>query len=136
MPDSCDGFFEWKRTGRERRPFYFQVDGEMPSAFAVIWDIWSNRGDVVTSCAIITTAANELVGELHDRMPAMILPDSQDAWLNSKNDRAVLKRMLTPFPSLRMKKHPVSHSVNSPDNDTSDLLVSVDAEVGQTLSLF
>src|SRR6266404_8322092 len=50
----ADGFFEWKRTGREKRPFYFQVDDEMPFAFAGIWDTWSNRGDVVTSCAIIT----------------------------------------------------------------------------------
>ena len=44
----ADGFFEWKRTGREKRPFYFQVNDEMPFAFAGIWDTWSNRGDVVT----------------------------------------------------------------------------------------
>src|SRR5258707_7078931 len=68
----ADGFFEWKRSGREKRPFYFQVENEMPFAFAGIWDSWSNRGNVVTSCAIITTAANELVAELHDRMPAIL----------------------------------------------------------------
>src|SRR5438552_13425567 len=65
----ADGFFEWKRTGREKRPYYFQVNDEMPFAFAGIWDTWRNRGDVITSCAIITTAPNELVAELHDRMP-------------------------------------------------------------------
>src|SRR5437763_1137715 len=58
----ADGFFEWKRTGRENRPFYFQLHDELPFAFAGIWDTWSNRGEAVTSCAIITTAANELVG--------------------------------------------------------------------------
>src|SRR5260221_6484616 len=79
----ADGFFEWKRTGREKRPFYFQVD-EMPFAFAGIWDTWRNRGDVITSCAIITTAANELVGELHDRMPTILLHEFQDAWLDPK----------------------------------------------------
>jgi putative SOS response-associated peptidase YedK len=132
----ADGFFEWKRTGREKRPFYFQVDDEMPFAFAGIWDSWSNRGDVVTSCAIITTAANELVGELHDRMPAILPDEFQDAWLDPKTDRTALTEMLKPFPSLRMKTYPVSRSVNSPDNDSADLLVRVETEVGQTLSLF
>ena len=132
----ADGFFEWKRTGREKRPFYFQVNDEMPFAFAGIWDTWSNRGDVITSCAIITTAPNELVAELHDRMPAMLLDDFHDAWLDPTTDCAVLARMLKPFPSFRMKKHPVSSTVNSPDNDTPDLIARVDVEVGQTLSLF
>jgi putative SOS response-associated peptidase YedK len=132
----ADGFFEWKRTGREKRPFYFQVHDEMPFAFAGIWDAWSNRGEVVTSCAIITTAANELVGELHDRMPAILVPEFHDAWVDPTTDREVLTRILKPFPSLRMKTHPVSSSVNSPDNDTADLVVRVDVEVGQTLSLF
>ena len=132
----ADGFFEWKRTGREKRPFYFQMDDEMPVAFAGIWDTWSNRGDVVTSCAIITTAANELVAELHDRMPAILLDDFHGAWLDPTTDRAILTRMLKPFPSLRMKTYPVSSSVNSPDNDRADLLVRVDTEAGQTLSLF
>jgi|ERR1051326_182642 putative SOS response-associated peptidase YedK len=132
----ADGFFEWKRTGREKRPFYFQVDGELPFAFAGVWDTWSNRGDEVTSCAIITTTANELVGELHDRMPAILLHEYHDAWLDPRTDRTVLTEMLKPFPSLMMKTHPVSSKVNSPDNDSADLLVRVDTEVGQTLSLF
>ena len=136
MLDSCGWLFEWKRTGREKRPFYFQLDEEMPFAFAGIWDTWSNRDDVVTSCAIITTAANELVGELHDRMPAILLDKFQDAWLDPKTDRAALAEMLKPFPSLMMKTYPVSSSVNSPDNDRADLLVRVDTEVGKTLSLF
>src|SRR5260370_6539607 len=76
----------WKRTGREKRPFYFQLDDEMPFAFAGIWDTWSNRGDVVTSCAIITTAANELVGELHDRMPAILFQEFHYDWLDPKTD--------------------------------------------------
>src|SRR5437588_384528 len=132
----ADGFFEWKRTGREERPFYFQLRDESPFAFAGIWYTWSNRSNVVTSCAIITTAANELVGELHDRMPAILLDEFQDAWLDPRTDRTVLAEMLKPFPSLMMKTHPVSNRVNSPENDAADLLVRVDTEVGQTLSLF
>src|SRR5438034_6573398 len=99
----------------------------MPFAFAGIWDTWSNRGDVITSCAIITTAANELVGELHDRMPAILLDEFHDAWLDPRADRTVLTDMLTPFPSVRMKTYPVSSAVNHPENDTSGLIVRVDA---------
>jgi putative SOS response-associated peptidase YedK len=132
----ADGFFEWKRTGREKRPFYFQLNDELPFAFAGIWDTWSNRGDMVNSCAIITTAANELVRELHDRMPAILLDEFQVAWLDPRTDRAVLTEMLKPFPSLRMKTHPVTCAVNYPENDSADLLVRVDAEVGTTPRLF
>lgn len=91
---------------------------------------------MVNSCAIITTEANELVAELHDRMPAILLYEFHDEWLEQKTDRAVLTRMLNPFPWLKMKTHPVSSSVNSPDNDKPDLIARVDVEVGQTLSLF
>jgi len=132
----ADGFFEWKRAGREKQPFYFQLHDESPFAFAGIWDAWSNRGALVTSCAIITTEANGLVGELHDRMPAILVHESHDAWLDPKTDRAVLTKMLKPFPSLKMKTRPVSSRVNSPDNDAPDLVTRVDVEVGKTLSLF
>src|SRR6266404_3251304 len=132
----ADGFFEWKRTGREKRPFYFQVDDEMPFAFAGIWDTWRNRGDVVTSCAIITTAANELVSELHNRMPAILVPDVQDAWLDMKNNSVDLLRLLKPFPASEMKKRHVSSRVNRPDTDSRDLLLRVDVERGITQRLF
>lgn len=132
----ADGFFEWKRTGREKRPFYFQSNDESPFMFAGIWDTWRNHGEVVTSCAIITTPANELVGELHNRMPAILLTDAQHVWLDPETTRVDLLRMLVPFPSEQMKMHPVSSKVNSPDNDTAELLVCVDAELGLTPSLF
>lgn len=132
----ADGFFEWKRTGKENRPFYIYSSDEAPLMFAGIWDTWRNRGEVITSCAIITTPANDLVGELHNRMPAILLPENQDGWLDPKTDRIQLLRMLSPFPSSEMKKYPVSRNVNSPDYDAADLLVPVEAEMGQTLSLF
>lgn len=108
----------------------------MPFAFAGIWDTWNNRGDVVTSCAIITTAANELVGELHDRMPAILLDEFHDAWLDQKTDLRVLEKLLKPFPGSNMKSHPVSRAVNAPENDSEKLIERVDAEVGTTPRLF
>ncbi|SRR5712692_2124908 len=108
----------------------------MPFAFAGIWDTWTNRGGAVTSCGIITTAANELVGELHDRMPAMLQRDSYGGWLDPKADSTDLRDLLRPFPASKMKMHPVSIAVNHPENDNSDLLRRVDTEMGTTPSLF
>jgi putative SOS response-associated peptidase YedK len=132
----ADGFFEWKRTGREKRPYYIHWIDEGPVMFAGIWDTWRNRGHVVTSCAIITTEANELVAELHDRMPAILFQEFHNDWLDPKTDHTVLKKLLTPFPAPNMKSHPVSRAVNAPENDSEELIEPVDAEVGTTPSLF
>jgi len=132
----ADGFFEWKRTGREKRPFYFQVQDESPFAFAGIWDNWKNRDQSIISCAIITTAPNELVKELHDRMPAILLPEFYKAWLDLNTDRAELQHLLTPVPASKMKMYPVSSAVNSPDNEGIGLVQHVEFESGTTPSLF
>jgi putative SOS response-associated peptidase YedK len=132
----ADGFFEWKRTGREKRPFYFQLRDELPFALAGIWDQLSNGEKLVSSCAIITTAANELIGPLHDRMPAILQTESCDVWLHPSTDLAALKKLLSPFPGSKMKSHPVSSAVNYPENDNDQLITRMDVEVGTTPSLF
>ena len=132
----ANGFFEWRRTGKEKRPFYIYSEQKAPLMFAGIWDTCRNRGELITSCAIITTAANEMVAELHDRMPAILSAEVQESWLDRRTNRRELLRMLTPFPAAQMKTYPVSASVNSPDNDSIDLLSPEDVEKGNTLSLF
>ena len=132
----ADGFFEWRNVGRSKQPYYFQLSDESQFAFAGIWDQWRNAESSITSCAIITTAANELVTVLHDRMPAILKPDSYDDWLDAKTDLAVLEKLLKPFPASKMKSHPVSRAVNAPENDSEKLIERVDAEVGTTPSLF
>jgi putative SOS response-associated peptidase YedK len=132
----ANGFFEWKRRGKEKRPFYFHSATDSLLTLAGIWDTWRNPDPLVISCAIITTAANELVGELHNRMPAILPPEVHDAWLNPTTDHVELLRMLKPFPSAQMKKYQVSTRVNSPENDKEDLLAPVEDELGQTPSLF
>ena len=131
-----DGFFEWRRLGRSKQPFYLQLKDESPFSFAGIWDQWNNGEQLVTSCAIITTEANELVGPLHDRMPAIMQTESYDVWLDTNTDLATLKKLLSPFPASKMKSHPVSSAVNHPENDSPELIVRLDAEPGTTPSLF
>ena len=132
----ADGFYEWKRTGRAKQPFYFQLNDESVFAFAGVWDRWTKDGASINSCAIITTEANELLHPIHDRMPVILHPELHGIWLDARTESAELKELLAPFPASEMKSHPVSSAVNRVENDSAELVVRVDAEVGTTPSLF
>src|SRR5207253_9142382 len=132
----ADGFYEWKRTGRARQAFFFQMKDEKPFAFAGVWDEWTKDGISIKSCAIVTTAANDLLEPVHDRMPVILPEESWRSWLDPRTPAAELKMLLLPFPASAMKSHPVGSQVNSPGVDNDDLIRRVDAEPGTTGSLF
>jgi putative SOS response-associated peptidase YedK len=62
----ADGFYEWKRNGKSKQPYYFQLTDEAQFAFAGIWDLWQKNDVSITSCSIIMTAPNELLATIHD----------------------------------------------------------------------
>ena len=132
----ADGFYEWQRTGRARKAFYFQMNDEAPFAFAGIWDRWRSANTTINSCAIITTNANETLRPVHDRMPVILRPENYEAWLNPQCSPDELKKLFEPFPEQAMKSHPVSSQVNSVETDNEELTKRVDFEVGTTPSLF
>lgn len=78
-----DGFFEWKREGRVRRPFYYhRVDGK-PILYAGLWERWRDPGHTwITSFSIITGEPNALVAPLHDRMPVIVAAADYRRWLH------------------------------------------------------
>jgi len=132
----ADGFYEWKKRGKERLPYYFQLKDEEVFAFAGIWDTWRGSGVKVTSCAIVTTTPNEILSSIHDRMPVMLQPESHDAWLDSRTPVEELKRMLNPYPAEEMKSYPVSPDVNHPANDDEHLVEPVEEPPELQPSLF
>lgn len=132
----ADGFYEWKRTGRARQAFFFQMNDEAPFAFAGLWDAWKRNGETIKSCAIVTTGANDLLEPVHDRMPVILPEEYWKLWLDPRTPPAELKDLLLPFPAAAMKSHPVGSNVNYPAIDNEDLIKRVDAEPGTTPSLF
>jgi putative SOS response-associated peptidase YedK len=132
----ADGFYEWDRIGKISQPYYFQMSDEAPFAFAGIWDRWQHDGRAITSCAIITTTANELLATIHHRMPVILGAESYDLWLNEESRASDLKEILTPFPATEMKSHAVSYDVNDAKVDYEDLLRPVTPNIGVTYSLF
>ncbi|MCA1960799.1 MAG: SOS response-associated peptidase [Desulfomonile sp.] len=115
----ANGFFEWKRDSGRKQPYFIYVSEEGLLAFAGLWERWTAPGgDVLESCTILTTCANELVSSIHDRMPVILDPADYALWL----DRTVkgpepLMRLFKPYSAERMMKRAVTGRVNSPSND-------------------
>jgi putative SOS response-associated peptidase YedK len=133
----ASGFYEWHASASGRKnPYYITCADQDVFAFAALWDR-SVRADgtVVESCAHITMPANELMRDIHNagshphRMPAILRREDHETWL--KGSLAQARAVLEPYPASLMVAHSVSSKVNSPKNDSPDLIepVVLDAEL-------
>lgn len=132
----ADGFYEWERHGKIAQPYYFQMENEEPFVFAGVWDQWRSGDRLITSCAIITTTANELLATIHNRMPVILGRELHELWLDENTRSADLKDLLVPFDAKQMKSHAVSYDVNNVKIDHADVLRPVTPNIGVNLSLF
>jgi len=116
----ADGFYEWFKDGRTRTPMLFRIKGKEPFAFAGLWDRWrKGDGKLLYSFTIITTEPNELVRQIHNRMPAILRPEDEQSWLDpTLREPSTVSRMLAPYPPECMESYCVSRAVNSPLNDS------------------
>lgn len=121
----ADGFYEWRaRPDGTRQPFYVSpADGSL-LALAALWERWEPPGGpALVSCAIVTTAANETVRPLHDRMPAVLVGRALSRWLDrGLRDRRSLQSLLRPLPGGALTVVPANPLVNSTANEGPDLL--------------
>jgi putative SOS response-associated peptidase YedK len=118
----ADGFYEWKREGKTKQPYCFEVnDGEL-FAFAGLWDRWIDpQGEPIETCTILTTTPNSLMAGIHDRMPVILRPDNYTLWLDPAfRDLVSASRMLRPIEPALMRRYPVSTRVNQVENDDED----------------
>ncbi len=120
-----DGFYEWQRTPDGKQPYYIRMKDGSPFAFAGLWEAWRDEEEI-RSCTIITTKANELVGEVHHRMPVILPPEDYELWLDPEfEEKEALTSLLRPYTSGDMEAYPVSRWVNSPSNNAPDCIESV-----------
>lgn len=120
----ADGFYEWQKVGDGKRPVYIRLKSGKPFGMAGLYEVWhSPAGEEVMTCAIITTAPNELMRPIHERMPVIVAKDTEDLWLDPQvQDTAVLRELLQPYPASEMEAYPVSKRVNSPAENAPECI--------------
>jgi putative SOS response-associated peptidase YedK len=119
----ASGFFEWQRQGRgPKQPYLIRRRDGLPIGFAGLWESWQDRatGEVVETCTIITCEPNELMAELHNRMPVILDPADYERWLDPSMPGA--EELLRPCPAEWLGAVPVSTRVNSPANDDESII--------------
>ncbi len=123
----ADGFYEWKKSGTSRVPMHIRLRSKEPIALAGLYSArTSPGGETLCTCTIIVTDANELVVPVHDRMPVILNPADYDRWLDPGfQDAAGLLLLLKPCPAEELEMHEVSMKVNSPRNNSPDLIEPV-----------
>lgn len=120
----ASGFYEWKGEKGNKTPYYIHPTHEPMFAFAGLYNVWeSPKGEQVPSYTIVTAKANRKMSELHDRMPAMLLKEEWNEWLDPDNhDTSGLKELLKPFPDDAIDFYQVGKGVNSVRNNSPELL--------------
>jgi len=125
----ADGYYEWRKLGASGKKPPFRIvskSGEL-FAFAGLWDVWKNEeGDVIPSYTIITTKADDLVGQIHPRMPVILRPENEDKWIDpNTRDSKTLMTLLEPHPADLMEMYEVSPLVGRANIDVADLIQPV-----------
>lgn len=127
----ADGFYEWQvplPPSKRKIPHWIGLANGAPFAMAGVWSRWRAKdpltAEPLLSCAILTTAANDAVRSLHERMPVILPPEVEARWLDPALDGDVdaLLALLAPVGPEALALRPVSTRVNSVQNDDPSLL--------------
>ena len=118
------GFYEWKTEGQRKRPFKIHLQNEAIMSLAGIWDTWRPGTPLERrSFSILTTSANRFMREIHDRMPVILDNGSLNDWLSPEiHEQRELKELLTPCPNELLTAEEISSLVNSPKNNSPEVL--------------
>ena len=125
----ADGFFEWRKDGKEKIPTYIFLKSREPFAFAGLWETWKSPEDeIIPSCTIVTTEPNPFMEPIHNRMPAILSEEAEALWLDPlTEDPTVLQQLLVPSPPELMDSYEVSTLVNTPKNQGKEIIEPVGA---------
>jgi putative SOS response-associated peptidase YedK len=119
----ADGFYEWRKEVDQKTPYFISASDGKPMGFAGLWEEWTDKetGESVQTATIVTTAANEFMKPLHQRMPVIVTPDDGGRWLEMDDT------LLDDYPALTppLKAWPVSRRVNNPRNNDESLVDAV-----------
>ena len=119
----ADGFYEWRREGDTKTPYFISLANGSPFALAGLWENWTDKesGESLQTTTLITTAANDFMTPLHHRMPVILESGTAGEWLAGSNDMLDDVAAITPA----LQAWPVDRRVNNARNEGADLINSV-----------
>lgn len=122
----ADGFYEWQKQVGGKQPWYVSLRSQEPFAMAGLWESWreSEEAPQLETCTIVTTRPNTMMVELHNRMPAILLPAAADRWLDPASEADALNAVLEPLDPGLLEAIPVSRKVNNPVNEGPELILT------------
>lgn len=121
----ADGFYEWQKqpNSKLKVPYRFELKDKEPFAFAGLWQYEEDdKGNKIPHSVIITTTPNEVVENVHDRMPVILTSTSEKEWLNPDIEAGDAISLLQPYPATEMVSYPISTLVNKPINDSVEII--------------
>ncbi|WP_414898514.1 SOS response-associated peptidase [Rhodovulum sp. YEN HP10] len=117
----ASGFYEWQKGPQgSRLPWYASRSDGAPLAFAAIWQDWAREGRSLTSCAIVTIAANARMAKIHDRMPVILEPADWPLWLGEAEHGAAA--LMRPAGDGVLQLHRVGPAVNATRAEGPELI--------------
>lgn len=121
---AASGYYEWHTRDGVKRPWFISRADEQPFAMAGVWDAWQEGPETLHSCSIITAPANDFVRTLHHRMPVLLTSTDWPLWFDPAARRPDLEERLLAVQTVELQAWAVSRRVNSPANDTPDLVAA------------
>ena len=123
----ADGFYEWRRHGRRKTPYFVCGRSGGLLCLAGLWESWKRpQGEPLRTFTILTVKPNSLLAPIHDRMPAILPADARERWLGPElAEPTSLAALLAPFPSDELQAYEVSTLVNYPANDSPQCVAAV-----------
>ena len=130
----ADGFYEWQKSEKGKQAYHISLINQKLFAIAGLWDKWiAPNGNAVYSYTVITQEPNNIMADIHDRMPAILTPEQEALWLSNDLSPEQLLEMIKPYESSVMTAKKVSDKVNYVGNNDKSLL---DDDRETQLSLF
>jgi len=123
----ADGFYEWQQQDSKKQPMRIVMQDGGIFSMAGLYDIWTNpEGKKISTCTIITTTPNQLMENIHDRMPVILRAEDEEEWLSRENQETPsIIKLLKPYSAAKMRAYPVAATVGNVRNDDSELIKEI-----------
>ena len=119
------GFYEWQKSSSGKKiPYHIKVKDEKIFSFAGVWDDVKDEktGEIIRSFSIITTETNELLKDIHNRMPVILPKEYEEEWLNVDTPLSSAADLLIPYDSNTMEAYIISDKINRPTNNSAEII--------------